>query len=284
MGIHEKIQDIELEMQRTQKWVISPNLSVLFRKYWTRRLMHTGIKLLVSDSLQVTSIFRSDWCSLEDLHRISSRIIESQGPFLSSPHSTLWLTHSLCAQLARYRQELLEGSITKSVKGEGFDVAKAGYGRAVLIGFPSVGKSTLLSKVTNTESAAAAYAFTTLVAVPGGESITSQIQLKIVRLQAEGAIRNPQFSIWMVRRFNVSLPILSSVYRTCSKHWWDRANTVLDLPGIIEGASSGKGRGRQVVAVAKTADLVVVRPCWFWILSSAERCWTSLPFSRWCST
>jgi len=34
---------------------------------------------------------------------------------------------------------------------------------------------------------------------------------------------------------------------------------VLDLPGIIEGASSGKGRGRQVVAVAKTADLVVVR-------------------------
>lgn len=49
----------------------------------------------------------------------------------------------------------MEGSITKSVKGEGFDVAKAGYGRAVLIGFPSVGKSTLLSKVTNTESAAA---------------------------------------------------------------------------------------------------------------------------------
>lgn len=55
---------------------------------------------------------------------------------------------------------------------------------------------------------------------------------------------------------------------------------VLDLPGIIEGAASGRGRGRQVVAVAKvragpldaahsrtltegcssqTADLVVVR-------------------------
>jgi ribosome-interacting GTPase 1 len=91
------------------------------------------------------------------------------------------------AQLARYRAALLEGSVTKSVKGEGFDVAKAGspsstltplptlltlsfppgYGRAVLIGFPSVGKSTLLSKVTNTESHVAAYAFTTLVAVPG---------------------------------------------------------------------------------------------------------------------
>lgn len=56
--------------------------------------------------------------------------------------------------------------------------------------------------------------------------------------------------------------------------------SVLDLPGIIEGAASGRGRGRQVVAVAKvrvapldarhsrtlikgcssqTADLVVVR-------------------------
>ncbi len=31
---------------------------------------------------------------------------------------------------------------------------------------------------------------------------------------------------------------------------------LLDLPGIIEGASQGKGRGRQVIAVAKTADLM----------------------------
>ena len=33
---------------------------------------------------------------------------------------------------------------------------------------------------------------------------------------------------------------------------------VLDLPGIIEGASQGKGRGRQVVAVAKSSDLVMI--------------------------
>jgi small GTP-binding protein len=32
---------------------------------------------------------------------------------------------------------------------------------------------------------------------------------------------------------------------------------LLDLPGIIEGASQGKGRGRQVIAVAKTADLIL---------------------------
>ena len=33
---------------------------------------------------------------------------------------------------------------------------------------------------------------------------------------------------------------------------------LLDLPGIIEGASQGKGRGRQVIAVARTADLVLM--------------------------
>lgn len=33
---------------------------------------------------------------------------------------------------------------------------------------------------------------------------------------------------------------------------------LLDLPGIIEGAASGRGRGRQVVSVAKTADLILM--------------------------
>ncbi|XP_057572218.1 developmentally-regulated GTP-binding protein 2 isoform X2 [Hippopotamus amphibius kiboko] len=33
---------------------------------------------------------------------------------------------------------------------------------------------------------------------------------------------------------------------------------LLDLPGIIEGAAQGKGRGRQVIAVARTADVVVM--------------------------
>jgi uncharacterized protein len=33
---------------------------------------------------------------------------------------------------------------------------------------------------------------------------------------------------------------------------------LLDLPGIIEGASQGKGRGKQVIAVARTADLVLM--------------------------
>lgn len=33
---------------------------------------------------------------------------------------------------------------------------------------------------------------------------------------------------------------------------------LLDLPGIIEGAAYGRGRGRQVIAVAKSADLILM--------------------------
>jgi ribosome-interacting GTPase 1 len=32
----------------------------------------------------------------------------------------------------------------------------------------------------------------------------------------------------------------------------------LDLPGIIEGAAEGKGRGRQVISAAKTSDLILM--------------------------
>lgn len=94
--------------------------------------------------------------------------------------------------------------------GEGFEVTKYGDGRVALIGFPSVGKSTLLTKLTGTDSEAAAYEFTTLTCIPG-----------VI-------------------------------------HYNDAKIQLLDLPGIIEGASEGKGRGRQVIAVCKSADLLLM--------------------------
>jgi len=33
---------------------------------------------------------------------------------------------------------------------------------------------------------------------------------------------------------------------------------MLDLPGIIEGASDGKGRGRQVISTARTSNLIMI--------------------------
>eukprot|EP01119_Soliformovum_irregulare_P016411 TRINITY_DN473_c0_g1_i1.p1 TRINITY_DN473_c0_g1~~TRINITY_DN473_c0_g1_i1.p1 ORF type:complete len:365 (+),score=104.72 TRINITY_DN473_c0_g1_i1:36-1130(+) len=116
----------------------------------------------------------------------------------------------LKAKLAKYRSMLLEPTSKSGGKGDGFEVTKSGDGRVAMIGFPSVGKSTLLTKLTETESVAAAYEFTTLTCVPG------VIKYKGAKIQ------------------------------------------LLDLPGIIEGAAQGKGRGRQVIAVGKTADVVLM--------------------------
>lgn len=33
---------------------------------------------------------------------------------------------------------------------------------------------------------------------------------------------------------------------------------VLDLPGIIEGAAEGKGRGRQVISTARTCNMILI--------------------------
>eukprot|EP01126_Amoeba_proteus_P021106 TRINITY_DN213_c0_g1_i1.p1 TRINITY_DN213_c0_g1~~TRINITY_DN213_c0_g1_i1.p1 ORF type:complete len:407 (-),score=75.91 TRINITY_DN213_c0_g1_i1:255-1475(-) len=115
----------------------------------------------------------------------------------------------LKAKLAKLRTQLLEPT-SKSGPGEGFDVKKFGDARVALIGFPSVGKSTLLSSVTETESLQAAYEFTTLTCIPG------IINYRDTKIQ------------------------------------------LLDLPGIIEGAAHGKGRGRQVIAVAKSSDLILI--------------------------
>jgi uncharacterized protein len=93
--------------------------------------------------------------------------------------------------------------------GIGYAVRKSGHATVALVGYPSVGKSTLLTHLTGANSQAAAYDFTTVSIIPG-------------MMDAAGA-----------------------------------SIQILDMPGLVPGASRGRGRGREVLSVVRSADLVL---------------------------
>lgn len=115
----------------------------------------------------------------------------------------------LKAKLARLRAQLIEKS-KKGPTGPRFDVKKSGDASVALIGFPSVGKSSLLNALTGANAETGAYAFTTLKCIPG------IMEYNGAKIQ------------------------------------------ILDLPGILEGAHAGLGRGREVLSVARTSDLLLL--------------------------
>lgn len=142
---------------------------------------------------------------LQKISDIEAEMARTQKNKATSGHLGL-----LKAKLAKLRRELIEPKGGGGGAGEGFDVAKTGDARIGFVGFPSVGKSTLLSNLAGVYSEVAAYEFTTLTTVPG------VIRYKGAKIQ------------------------------------------LLDLPGIIEGAKDGKGRGKQVIAVARTCGLIFI--------------------------
>ena len=144
----------------------------------------------------------------EEVH---SRIAELEAELSKTKYNKrtqhhIGLVKAKIAQLKERQQKHAAGK----GKTEGFTVKKSGDASVILVGFPSVGKSTLLNKITNAKSAVAQYAFTTLTCIPG-------------TMNYEGA-----------------------------------KIQILDVPGVIEGAASGRGRGREVLAVTSSSDLVII--------------------------
>ena len=115
----------------------------------------------------------------------------------------------LKAKIARLKQEL-EVRKSAGAKGKGFSIKRSGDATVGIIGFPSVGKSTLLNQLTRASSKIGDYDFTTLEAIPGV-------------MKYKGA--------------NIQL---------------------LDLPGLIVGASEGKGRGREILSAIRNVDLLLL--------------------------
>ena len=142
---------------------------------------------------------------------IDEKIKKIEDEIQKTPYNKATSHHigKLKAKISKLREESIQRK-SSGTKGKGFHVKKAGDSTVVLVGFPSVGKSTLLNEITNAESKVGAYQFTTLDIVPG------VMDYKGAKIQ------------------------------------------IFDIPGIITGAAGGKGRGREILSVARSADLIIV--------------------------
>ena len=143
---------------------------------------------------------------------LEDQIRELEDELQKTPYNKATSKHigRIKAKIARLRDEAVNRAMKSGGGGEGYSVKKSGDATVVLVGFPSTGKSTLLNKLTGTESEVAAYEFTTLTVVPGA------MEYKGAKIQ------------------------------------------ILDIPGLIAGAAMGKGRGKEVIGVVRSADMIVI--------------------------
>lgn len=142
---------------------------------------------------------------------IDEKIKQIEDEIQKTPYNKATSHHigKLKAKISKLKEESIQRKSSGN-KGKGFHIKKAGDATVVLVGFPSVGKSTMLNDITNAESKVGAYEFTTLDIIPG------VMDYRNAKIQ------------------------------------------VFDIPGIITGAASGKGRGREILSVARAADLIVI--------------------------
>ena len=140
----------------------------------------------------------------EEIKLLEDQLLKTQYNKATEHH--FGVVRARIAQLRNTKEK--RQSIGKSTAG--WSVRKSGDATVVLLGFPSVGKSTLLNALTGAKSKTAAYAFTTLTAIPG------------VMFYNNAKIQ------------------------------------IIDVPGIVAGAASGKGRGREVLGMVRSSDLILI--------------------------
>jgi len=107
-------------------------------------------------------------CNMPEIEEIKRKIKEIEEEILRTQKNKATEHHlgKLKAKLARLREELREAK-SKGKPGKGFSVKKEGDASAGIVGFPSVGKSTLFNALVERESKIGDYDFTTLEAIPG---------------------------------------------------------------------------------------------------------------------
>ena len=138
----------------------------------------------------------------------------------------------LKAKLAKLKDELDSPGNKGGGGGVGYAIKHSGDASVVLVGLPSVGKSTLLNNVTNAESKVGNYDFTTLGVIPG------MMEYKGVRIQildlpgiVEGAAGNKGFGrkvISVIRAANMVV-LMTDVQRV---KWLETVTMELYKAGI----------------------------------------------------